>query len=68
MDLYDRLEELQGMTHLLSDDVTLLKPKVGELGTDEEKANRRSISGRSSLSLKRSSSSIEDCCSLESLF
>jgi hypothetical protein len=44
MDLYDRLVELQGMTHLLIDDVNLLKPKVGELNpilTDEEKANRR---------------------------
>jgi uncharacterized protein YjhX (UPF0386 family) len=44
MDLYDRLVELQGMTHLLIDDVTLLKPKVGELNpnvTGEEKANRR---------------------------
>jgi hypothetical protein len=44
MDLYDRLVELQGMTHLLIDDVTLLKPKVGELNPDvtkEEEANRR---------------------------
>jgi hypothetical protein len=44
MDLYDRLEELQSMTRLLIDDVTLLKPKVGELNpnaTDQEKANRR---------------------------
>ena len=32
------------MTHLLIDDVKLLKPKLGELNpnvTDEEKANRR---------------------------
>ena len=44
MDLYDRLEELQGMTHLLIDDVAFLKPKCGELNpnvTDEEKATRR---------------------------
>jgi hypothetical protein len=44
MDLYDRLVELQGMTHLLIDDVALLRPKVGELDpnvTAEEKANRR---------------------------
>ena len=44
MDLYDRLTELQGMTRLLIDDVTLLKPKMGERNpdiTDEEKANRR---------------------------
>jgi uncharacterized protein YjhX (UPF0386 family) len=44
MDLYDRLVELQGMTHLLIDEVNLLKPKVGELNpnvSDEEKANRR---------------------------
>ena len=44
MDLYDRLVELQGMTHLLIDDVTLLRSKVGELSpnaTNEEKANRR---------------------------
>ena len=44
MDLYDRLEELQGMTHVLIDDVRLLEPRVGELNpnvTDEEKAHRR---------------------------
>src|SRR5262245_31857811 len=44
MDLYERLEELQGMTHLLIDDVALLRPKVGERNpdvTDEEKAIRR---------------------------
>jgi hypothetical protein len=44
MDLYDRLEELQGMTRLLIDDVALLRPRVGELKpnvTEEEKANRR---------------------------
>jgi hypothetical protein len=44
MDLYSRLEEFQGMTRLLIDDVALLRPKVGELNpnvTDEEKANRR---------------------------
>ncbi len=44
MALYDRLEELQAIAHLLIDDVNLLKPKVGELNpnvSDEEKANRR---------------------------
>ena len=44
MDLYDRLEELQGMTHLLIDDVALLRPKLGELNPNangEEEANRR---------------------------
>ncbi len=44
MDLYGRLEELQGMTHLLIDDVALLKPMVGELDPDPSdamKAHRR---------------------------
>jgi hypothetical protein len=44
MDLYTQLEELQGMTRLLIDDVGLLRPKVGERipePSDEEKANRR---------------------------
>jgi hypothetical protein len=43
-DLYTRLEELQGMTRLLIDDLTLLRPLVG-LGnpdpTPEEKTYRR---------------------------
>src|SRR5689334_4140429 len=44
MDLYTQLEELQGMTRLLIDDVGLLRKKLGERSpepTDEEKANRR---------------------------
>jgi hypothetical protein len=44
MDLYGRLEELQGMTHLLIDDVTLLLPLVGSLDPDPSdamKAHRR---------------------------
>jgi len=53
------------MTHLLIDDVKLLKPKVGELKpnvTDEEEANRRFYIRAVLLPLKRSSRSIEDCC------
>jgi len=45
VDLYTHLEELQGMTHLLIDDVNMLRPKVGAGNpdpTDEEKAHRRS--------------------------
>src|SRR5258707_14518 len=30
MDLYNDLEELRDMTHLLIDDVNLLRPKIGE--------------------------------------
>src|SRR2546427_323512 len=44
MDLYTRLEELRGMTHLLIDDVKLLRDKVGARkpdATEEENANRR---------------------------
>jgi hypothetical protein len=44
MDLYTQLEELQGMTRLLIDDVTLLKPQIGERDpdpSDEVNANRR---------------------------
>jgi hypothetical protein len=44
MDLYTRLEELRGMTHLLIDDVKLLRDKVGARkpdATEEEDANRR---------------------------
>src|ERR1035437_10144113 len=44
MDLYNDLEELRGMTHVLIDDVNLLRPKLGEGNPDpsnEEKANRR---------------------------
>ena len=44
MDLYNDLEELQGMTRLLIDDVNLLRPKIGERKpepSDEEKAYRR---------------------------
>ena len=44
MDLYTQLEELQGMTGLLIEDVAMLKPKIGEGNDDppnEEKANRR---------------------------
>jgi hypothetical protein len=44
MDLYNDLEELQGMTHLLIDDVKMLRPKVGEGNPDpsgDEKAHRR---------------------------
>src|SRR4051794_5960103 len=44
MDLYTQLEELQGMTRLLINDLTLLKAKIGEGNpdpTNEEKANRR---------------------------
>jgi hypothetical protein len=44
MDLYGRLEELQGMTRLLIYDVALLRPEVGALDpnpTDAHKANRR---------------------------
>jgi hypothetical protein len=44
MDLYARLEELQGMTRLLIDDVVLLKPLMGEREPDpshEQNAYRR---------------------------
>ena len=44
MDLYTQLVELQGMTRLLIDDVTLLRPTIGEGNPDpnkQEKANRR---------------------------
>jgi hypothetical protein len=44
MDLYNELEELQGMTRLLIDDVRLLRPKIGEGNpdpSDDEKAYRR---------------------------
>jgi hypothetical protein len=44
MDLYGRLEELQGMTRVLIDDVTRLKPLVGGGNpdpTEEEKTYRR---------------------------
>jgi hypothetical protein len=44
MDLYNDLEELQGMTRLLIDDVNLLRPRIGEGKldpSDEEKAYRR---------------------------
>jgi hypothetical protein len=44
MDLYNDLEELQGMTRLLIDDVKKLRPKVGEGSpdpSDDEKAYRR---------------------------
>jgi hypothetical protein len=44
MDLYTQLEELQGMTRLLIDDVTMLRPTIGEGSPDpsvQEKANRR---------------------------
>jgi hypothetical protein len=34
MDLYDRLEELRGMTHILIDDVARLKPLVGDQHPD----------------------------------
>lgn len=44
MDLYSDLEELQGMTRLLIDDVKILRPKIGEGNpdpSDDEKACRR---------------------------
>ena len=44
MDLYGRLEELQGITRLLIDDVSLLKPLIGEGDPDPSdgmKAHRR---------------------------
>jgi hypothetical protein len=44
MDLYNDLEELQGMTRLLIDDVNMLRPKIAEGNpdpTDYEKACRR---------------------------
>lgn len=44
MDLYTQLEELQGMTHLLIDDVGRLQTKLGAMNpdpSDEEKTNRR---------------------------
>jgi hypothetical protein len=44
MDLYNDLEELRDMTHLLIDDANLLRPKIGEGKpdpSDEEKAYRR---------------------------
>lgn len=44
MDLYNDLEELQGMTRLLIDDVNLLRPLLGDDNLDptkEEMANRR---------------------------
>jgi hypothetical protein len=44
MDLYGDLEELQGMTRLLIDDVKMLRSKIGEGNpdpSDEEKAYRR---------------------------
>ncbi len=44
MDLYNRLDELIGMTHLLIDDVNLLKPGVGALApnpSQAQEANRR---------------------------
>ena len=40
MDLYGRLEELEGMTRLLIDDVGLLRPLVGE-GEDDPSAGRK---------------------------
>jgi hypothetical protein len=45
MDLYGRLEELQGMTRLLIDDTNRIKPTIGEGNpdpSDEEKTHRRS--------------------------
>ena len=44
MDLYGRLEELQGMTRLLIDDVAILRNELGEQNPDPssaQKANRR---------------------------
>ena len=44
MDLYNDLEELQGMTRLLIDDVKILRPKIGEGNpdpSDDERAYRR---------------------------
>ena len=44
MDLYNDLEELQGMTRLLIDDVKMLRPKIGEGNpdpSDDAKAYRR---------------------------
>lgn len=45
-DLYDRLEEIQGMTRILTADVAMLRPLLGERSiqtaeTDTEKTNRR---------------------------
>ena len=44
MDLYSDLEELRGMTRLLIDDVSMLRPKIAEGNpdpSDDEKAYRR---------------------------
>jgi hypothetical protein len=46
-DLYDRLEEIQGMVRILTSDVELLKPNLGDLSgqavlREAEAANRRS--------------------------
>jgi hypothetical protein len=44
MDLYDRLEQLIGMTRILIDDVNRIKPSIGERNpdpTDEEQTSRR---------------------------
>ena len=41
MDLYGRLEELQGMTRMLIDDVSLLRPLIGE-GDDDPSAVMKS--------------------------
>ena len=46
-DLYDRLEEIQGMTRILGEDVTYLRPLLGELNiqvapSTADESNRRS--------------------------
>ena len=45
-DLYDRLDEIQGMTRVLTNDVARLRPLLGDTSiaatlTDGEEGNRR---------------------------